>query len=109
MLLHVTEWGPKAPDRIVCVHGVTQNAEIFQTLGERLAATGHSVLAVHPNGHGRSDAGPPWTAETHCSDISETLYVNGVEAATVIGHSYGGRVVATLALRAPKLVDALVL
>ena len=59
-------------------------------------------------GHGRSGWEPPWTLETHVADLAETATVYAVERATWMGFSFGGRLVAELALHNPRLVDRLV-
>jgi lipase len=97
MLLNTHQWGPEGPNRIVCIHGLTQHGGVFDALGQRLATLGHSVLGVDLRGHGESDAEPPWNTDTHAQDVIETLDEIGVELALWIGHSYGGRVAATLA------------
>lgn len=97
MLLNTRRWGPDKAERIVCIHGLSHHAGVFEDLGNHLAAQGHSVLAVDLRGHGDSGRQPPWNTETHARDVIETLDEAGVEQAVWIGHSYGGRVAATLA------------
>jgi lipase len=109
MLLHTREWGPKAPQRIVCLHGLNHHSEIFEALGEGLAGDGHSVLALDLRGHGRSGSEPPWNTDTHMADVIETLDSEGVERALLIGHSFGGRVAAKLATVEPDRTEGLAL
>ena len=106
MRLNAHVWGEGPP--VVCVHGVTGHGERFRRLAEdRLP--GRRVIAVDLRGHGRSGWEPPWTLETHVSDLAETADALGVEGATWIGFSFGGRLVAELALRDPWRVQRLVL
>jgi lipase len=65
------------------------------------------VLAPDLRGHGRSGWEPPWTIAQHVDDLRETLEAAGVERATVIGHSFGGRL--TLELTAVGLAERIVL
>lgn len=110
MLLHARRRGPRAAaDTVICVHGVGQHGGVFESLGQGLAAQGHSVVAVDLRGHGCSDREPPWNAETQVDDLLETADALGIERATWIGHSFGGRLVAALAARTPERVDRLVL
>jgi lipase len=102
MLLETRKWGPEKPDRIVCIHGLTQHAGVFEPLGERLATAGHSVLAVTLRGHGDSGSEPPWNTGTHAEDVLETVEEAGVERAHWVGHSFGGRVAATLVAAQPE-------
>ncbi len=65
------------------------------------------MLAPDLRGHGRSGWEPPWTIAQHVEDLRETLEAAGVERATVIGHSFGGRL--TLELTAMGLAERIVL
>jgi pimeloyl-ACP methyl ester carboxylesterase len=82
---------------------------VFGDLATRLVAQGHSVLAVDLRGHGDSGREPPWDTATHVADLLETLDSLGVERATWIGHSFGGRLVAEAAAVAPERTAALCL
>jgi lipase len=109
MLLHHHRWGPPAAEAIVCVHGLTQHGGIYERLAGELVAEGRSVVALDLRGHGASGTEPPWDVQTHVDDVLETVRELGVEQAVWLGHSFGGRVVATLAARAPDVVEGLVL
>jgi len=109
MLLNVRRWGPPQASAVVCLHGIGQHGGVFEALGKRLARQGHSVFALDLCGHGASGSEPPWTVERHLRDVLETIASRGVERAAWVGHSFGGRVVATLAAAEPERVDCLVL
>jgi pimeloyl-ACP methyl ester carboxylesterase len=82
---------------------------VFEELGQRLAASGHPVLAVDLRGHGDSGREPPWNSATHVEDLLETLDAAAVERASWVGHSFGGRLVAEAAALAPARTERLVL
>lgn len=109
MVLKTRRWGPSSPDSVVCVHGVAQHGGVFEEAGRRLAAGGHSVVAVDLRGHGDSGREPPWSTETHVEDLLETLDELGVERASWVGHSLGGRLVAALAAAVPERAQRLAL
>jgi lipase len=109
VILHTRRWGPERPDSVLCVHGIAQHGGIFADLGERLAGLGHSVIAVDLRGHGDSERLPPWDVGTHVADLFETLDALGVERATWVGHSLGGRLVAAAAAERPERSERLVL
>lgn len=92
----------------MCVHGVTGHGERFRRLAEE-GLPGHRVIAVDLRGHGRSGYEPPWNLETHVDDLAETAHGHGLDRAAWIGFSFGGRLIAELALREPDLVERLAL
>ena len=103
MLLHVSEWGDPRGEPLVCLHGVTGYAGVYQRLAEERWNT-RRVLAFDLRGHGRSGWEPPWTFATHVADLAETAAALGVSAADWVGHSFGGRLVLELAAAHPELV-----
>jgi lipase len=102
--LHVHQWGDPGAPRVVCLHGVRNHGGHFARLAERLP--GYRVLAPDLLGHGFSPWEPPWDIGTHCDAVLETV---GHGAASLVGHSFGGRLAFELAARAPHLVPRLVL
>jgi len=109
MRLHTRTWGPAGGPDVVCVHGIAQHGGIYADLGGHLAAAGRRAVAVDLRGHGGSGQEPPWNTDTHAEDLLETLDGLGAGRATFVGHSFGGRVAAALAARAPERVERLVL
>jgi lipase len=102
--LFLHEWGESGAPRVVCLHGVTSHGPHFGKLAEALP--GFHVLAPDLLGHGSSPYEPPWHLEAHITAIVETV---GVAPASLVGHSFGGRLAFEIAARAPKLVPKLVL
>ena len=102
-VLHVHEWGsPNAPP-VVCLHGVNAHGRRFRKLAEERLARRFHVLAPDLRGHGRSTWEPPWTLGRHVADVREAIAALGVERATFVGHSFGGRL--TLELTAAGVVE----
>jgi lipase len=101
--LHVHEWGDPRGEPLVCLHGVTGYASVFQRLAEERWSN-RRVLAFDLRGHGRSGWEPPWTFATHAADLAETSAALGLSAADWVGHSFGGRLVLELAAVHPQLV-----
>ena len=106
MLLHVHEWGDPAAPPVLCLHGVMAHGRRFRRLAEE-RLTHFRVLAPDLRGHGHSGWEPPWTIEQHVDDLRETLEDAGVERATVVGHSFGGRL--TIELTAAGIAERSVL
>lgn len=94
---------------IVLIHGLSSYTSFWEYQIGHLAQT-HRVLALDLPGYGasaRPDAPctPPWYADI----VHEWMSAQGVEHATVMGHSMGGQIAMTLALAHPESVDALIL
>jgi len=109
MKLKSHQWGHDGPECIVCLHGVAQHGGVFEGMGRRFAELGRSVLSLDLRGHGGSDREPPWNVATHVADVRETLETEGVERATLVGHSFGGLIATALAAEAPERTERLVL
>jgi lipase len=103
MRLYVHEWGDPHGEPLVCLHGVTGYAGVYQRLAEERWSE-RRVLAFDLRGHGSSGWEPPWTFATHVADLAETLAALGLPAADWVGHSFGGRLVLELAAAHPQLV-----
>jgi lipase len=104
MLLHVHEWGDPRGEPLVCLHGVTGYAGVYQRLAQERWSN-RRVLAFDLRGHGRSGWEPPWTFAAHVDDLAETSTELGLSEADWVGHSFGGRLVLELAAAHPQIVQ----
>ncbi len=99
---------PPQPDRrrraIVLVHGAWVGEWSWEPVLPLLAASGRPVHAVSLTGHGtrRHQAGPHVTLADHVADVAGVIETHDLYDVTLVGHSYGGRVI-TAAY--PQLVD----
>jgi lipase len=109
MILNTRSWGDPREFCIVCIHGVGQHGGVFAELGEHLAERGHAVTAVDLRGHGESGREPPWNVESHLGDLLETFDACGIRRAALVGHSFGGRIAAGLAVAASERTGSLIL
>lgn len=106
--LAVGVWGPEDAPPVLALHGITASHRTWALLGER--APGIRILAPDLRGRGRSNTLPgPWGMATHADDAAAVLDAFGVDRCVVLGHSMGGFVTTTLALRHPGRVSELVL
>ncbi len=108
MLLSTYEWGDPAGAPVVCLHGVTGHGRRFRRLGEERLAS-FRVVGVDYRGHGNSGWEPPWSVEQHVADLVETADALGLDGATWLGHSFGGKLVAELAARQSDRVERAIL
>jgi pimeloyl-ACP methyl ester carboxylesterase len=98
----VGEAGP----HVVFVHGLFGQGKNWTTIARGLAENHRVTLVDLPN-HGHS----PWTDRLDYADMAGLLAAELEllgEPVTLVGHSMGGKVAMTLALRRPELLRALV-
>jgi esterase len=92
---------------LVILHGLFGWARNWQsvarTLGER-----YRVLAVDARNHGRSPHAAEMDYRLMAGDLAALLDREGLGAATLLGHSMGGKTAMTLALLEPARVARLV-
>lgn len=82
---------------VVLLHGLGATAAVWHGLVPSLEARGCRWLAPDLRGHGRSPSGGPFGYGNHAADIAALLAEQDMERVTVLGHSFGGVVGATLA------------
>ncbi len=103
--LHARTLGGSGP-RVVFVHGLFGQGKNWTTIAKGLSDRHRVTLLDLPN-HGRS----PWTDRVDYLDMAELVAAELAsfgEPVTLVGHSMGGKVAMTLALRRPELLRALV-
>ena len=98
--------GEGAP--LVMLHGgVDPSAFLGAPLAEMAKA--FRVIAIHARGHGLSaDTDAPWSTEQAADDVAAVLRDLGIEKASVMGYSFGGKIALQFALRHPDMLDKLV-
>ena len=95
-----------AGPHVVFVHGLFGQGRNWTTIAKGLAENHRVTLVDLPN-HGHS----PWTDRVDYADMAGLLAAELEllgEPVTLVGHSMGGKVAMTLALRRPELLRALV-
>jgi pimeloyl-ACP methyl ester carboxylesterase len=107
--LHLREYGilSAASHPVLLLHGLFGSAVNWYGIARRLAAEGHRVLVPDLRGHGRTPAGEGISYPVMAADLAQLLDDRGIEQATVIGHSMGGKAAMWLALSAAERVAAL--
>jgi pimeloyl-ACP methyl ester carboxylesterase len=97
---------------LVLVHGFTGAKEDFTEWLDPLAERGWHAVAMDQRGHGAShkpEVEEAYSFDHYANELLGLFDAFGWPSAVALGHSMGGMVVQTAALRAPERFDALVL
>lgn len=107
MRLNAQTAGDPAAPALVLLHGLFGRSRNLGLLARHFATRCH-VLSLDLRNHGDSPHAPGMDYPTLASDVLETLDAHGVNQATLIGHSMGGKTAMMAALMAPPRVSQLV-
>lgn len=104
---------PSETDRrraIVLVHGAWVGEWSWFPILPGLRASGRAVHAVSLTGHGsrRHQGGPEVTLSDHVQDVCGLIETYDLEEITLVGHSYGGRVITQVCQRIAERIASLV-
>ncbi|HVA76015.1 MAG TPA: alpha/beta hydrolase [Acidimicrobiales bacterium] len=95
---------------LLLVHGLASNARLWDGVADRLAASGHPVVAVDQRGHGRSEKpGDGYDFQTLTADLLALVDHYGWDRPLAAGQSWGANVVLELAALHPDAVSAVAL
>jgi pimeloyl-ACP methyl ester carboxylesterase len=110
MRLHVRDSGPKDAPAVVLIHGFGASLHTWEPWARELARH-HRVIRLDLPGCGLSEPDPTgdYTDARSVQLLIALLDQRGIERATLIGHSIGGRIAWTFAARHPERIDKLVL
>lgn len=107
--LHYLDWGNEAAPLLILVHGGRDHAHSWDWVARALRATYH-VVALDLRGHGDSEwaSGSMYSVVDSVLDLVCLIDTLAADSVTLIGHSYGGAVVALFAGIYPEKVSQLV-
>ena len=105
MKLNFQKYGEGPP--LVILHGLFGMLDNWHTVSKMLSAN-FRVFAVDQRNHGRSPHSDEFDFHLLAQDIQSFLQEQGIHSANILGHSMGGKTAMWVALRAPELVDKLI-
>lgn len=106
MILNASDVGEGPP--AIILHGLFGTGSNFATIQKRLAVA-RRVVTMDLRNHGRSGHDPAMDYAVMAADVIETMATLRLEQAALVGHSMGGKVVMTAALRHPECVTRLLI
>src|SRR5687768_1299289 len=106
--LHVVEWS-KRGETVLFLSGLLSSAHVFDNFA-RLFVNGYRVVGITRRGIPPSDSSTTGYAATQTTaDIVAVMDSLGIDAAHVVGWSFGGAEAVMLAVNHPKRVRSVVL
>jgi len=75
---------------VLCMHGITASAYVFEPIMERLAGA-FRVVSIDQRGHGRSGRPERYKAEDFAGDVAALVEQLACGPAVLLGHSLGAR------------------
>ena len=104
--LHYQSHGRGEP--VLILHGLFGSGRNWTAFARKLAEQYH-VINIDLRNHGSSEHADSMTYSEMAADIRQLLELCGLERASLIGHSMGGKVAMTFALYHTMLVNRLVI
>lgn len=105
-ILNSKTYGSGRP--LIVLHGLFGLLDNWNTLAGMWAGRGMEVHLLDMRGHGRSFHDLRMGLEDMAGDILEYMRANGLDGASVLGHSMGGKVAMLLACEYPLSVTRLI-
>ena len=94
---------------LVMLHGFFMSTDLFAEQADLFSRT-HTVIRIDSRGHGDTPHGStPYSFWDQAEDVIAVLDAEGIDAATIVGHSQGGFIALRLALAHPDRVAGLIL
>ena len=107
--LHVGRWqGDDGAPVVIAAHGITGSHMSWPPVAEALRGR-VTLVAPDLRGRGGSSVEGPFGMAAHAADLVAIQDQLGLSSSTVVGHSMGGYVVATMAEQHPDRVDNILL
>ena len=106
--LSYLEWN-QGKEPLLLLHGLADNALVWSSLGDYLAADYH-IIAPDMRGHGESSKPEnDYTFTSAIADLESLMDNLGWSSAHVVGHSWGGKLACIWATKNPQRLKSMVL
>ena len=106
MKLNYKQYGTGEP--VLILHGLMGSLDNWQTIAKKLAENEFAVYTIDLRNHGKSPHSIKFSYELMCEDLLDFFKEHGIERASIIGHSMGGKVAMKFALTHPNFIQKLI-
>ncbi len=108
LCLHYLNWGVEGKKPLICLHGLTANANLWNHFS-REVRTQYHVFALDQRGHGESQwASDDYDLERYVSDLLAYIDYLERDSVTLVGSSLGGLVSMRCAALYPDRIERIV-
>ncbi len=110
-MVEYVELNPDGRETMLFVHGLGSNLKFWRYQLDTFAGEGYRVVALDMLGYGKSDkpATFPYSMEAMADVVHELAQALDIERPILVGHSMGGHIALTYAIRFPDDLSALIL
>lgn len=105
--LYFEEYGDKSSEPLIILHGFFASSRNWRQIAKKLAENCH-VFVLDLRNHGSSPHDPEMDYPSMAGDLELFLDEHGLERASILGHSMGGKVAIWLALTKPERINKLI-
>jgi pimeloyl-ACP methyl ester carboxylesterase len=105
MKLNFRKTGTGKP--LVILHGLFGSADNWMSIAKGLEEN-YTLYLLDQRNHGDSPHSDTWNYEAMAADLKEFMEAEGLQKASFLGHSMGGKTVMKFALTYPEMVEKLV-
>lgn len=105
MKLNFRKTGTGKP--LVILHGLFGSADNWMSIAKGLEEN-YTLYLLDQRNHGDSPHSDTWNYKAMAADLKEFMEAEGLQKASFLGHSMGGKTVMKFALTYPEMVDKLV-
>ena len=106
--LYFEEYGDKNSEPLIILHGFFASSRNWRQIAKKLAEHCH-VFVLDLRNHGSSPHDPEMDYPSMAGDLIAFMDEHGLERASILGHSMGGKVAMWLALTSPERVNKLII
>ena len=104
-ILHSQRLGQGKP--LLVLHGFLGMSDNWKTLGGQYAEAGFEVHLIDQRNHGRSFWSSEFSYDLLAADLKRYIDYQGIQNASVLGHSMGGKTAMQFACTYPELTEKL--
>jgi len=105
--LFFEEYGDKNSEPLIILHGFFASSRNWRQIAKKLAEHCH-VFVLDLRNHGASPHDPIMDYPSMVEDLKSFMDERGLETASILGHSMGGKVAMWLALSNPERINKLI-